>query len=207
VIPRLCYISDGERGTGGRPLRDVLVRLARGGVRLVILREPDAKAAEVADWMQALAPFRASGLRVLASRRLDWARAFGMDGVHLAADAIPVAEARGWLGPEALIGYSAHSAAEARRVEQSGASYVTLSPIYPTGSKPGAPGRGESWLAEATRELGIPALALGGLRPSRVPGVLGAGAWGVAAVSALGAAADIEAAAGDFAAALLEAKE
>jgi thiamine-phosphate pyrophosphorylase len=130
-----------------------------------------------------------------------------MDGVHLAADAIPVAEARSWLGPEALIGYSAHSAGEARRVEQSGASYVTLSPIYPTGSKPGAPGRGESWLAEATSKLGIPALALGGLHPSRVPGVLGAGAWGVAAVSALGAAADIEAAAREFAAALLEAME
>ena len=165
MIPRLCYITDGERGTGGRPLRDVLVRLARGGVRLVILREPDAKAAEVADWVEALAPFRASGLRVLASRRLDWARALGMD-------AIPVAEARAWLGPEALIGYSAHSAGEARRVEQSGASYVTLSPIYSTGSKPGAPGRGESWLAEATSELGIPALALGGLRPCRVPGPL-----------------------------------
>jgi thiamine-phosphate pyrophosphorylase len=174
---------------------------------MVILREPGASAAELAAWTGALAPFRAGGLRVLASRRLDWVRAFELDGVHLAADAIPVAEARAWLGPDALIGYSAHSPEEARRVEHGGASYVTLSPIYPTGSKPGAPGLGESWLAEAASEIGIPALALGGLDPSRVSGVLGAGAWGVAAVAALGAAADIEGAAREFAAALLEAKE
>jgi thiamine-phosphate pyrophosphorylase len=174
---------------------------------MVILRELGAPAAEVEDWMRALAPFRAEGLRVLASRRLDWVRAFDMDGVHLAADAIPVAEARAWLGPDALIGYSAHSAEEAGRVEQSGASYVTLSPIYLTKSKPGVPGRGESWLAEATSKLGIPVLALGGLRPSRVSGALGAGAWGVAAVSALGAAADVEGAAREFTAALLEAIE
>jgi thiamine-phosphate pyrophosphorylase len=120
---------------------------------------------------------------------------------------VGVAEARAWLGPGALIGYSAHSAAEARSAEQDGASYVTLSPVYPTGSKPGAAGRGEAWLAEATRGLGIPALALGGVTAPRVARVVGAGAWGIAAVSALGAAADIEEAAREFAEALREVSE
>jgi thiamine-phosphate pyrophosphorylase len=207
VIPRLCYIGDAERGTGGRPLPEVVARLWHGGVGMVVLRAPGAPGALLSAWIEALEPLRSEGLRVLVSRRLDLARAFDLDGVHLAADAVPVSEARAWLGPGAWIGYSAHSGDEALRVEREGASYVTLSPIYPTESKPGAAGRGEAWLARATRGLRIPALALGGLRPSRVAAVLGAGAWGVAAVSALGAAPDVESAARDFAAALVEANE
>jgi thiamine-phosphate pyrophosphorylase len=207
VIPRLCYITDGARGTGGRPLVEVLPRLARGGTGMVILRERDPSPDAFASWVDILQPFRAHGLRLLVSRRLDLARAFALDGVHLAADAVPVAEARAWLGTDTFIGYSAHSNEEARRVEQEGASYVTLSPVYPTGSKPGAPGRGAGWLADAARGLRIPVLALGGVSPARVDELLHAGAHGVAAVSALGAAPDVEASARAFTQAILEASE
>jgi thiamine-phosphate pyrophosphorylase len=79
-----------------------------------------------------------------------------------------------------------------------GASYVTLSPIYPTASKPGVPARGPGWLAEAIKGLGIPALALGGMTAARTREVLEAGAWGIAAVSAIGAAPDVELAAREF---------
>jgi thiamine-phosphate pyrophosphorylase len=197
VTPRLCYISDGERGTGGRPLVDVITSAAAGGVDAVVLRERLSGAAWT-DLLAALAPLRARGLAVLTSRRLDLVRAFGLEGVHLAADAIRVREARAWLGPAATIGYSAHSGAEARRAAEDGASYVTLSPIYPTESKPGAPGRGCRWLARAVRDLPIPALALGGVTAERTPEVLAAGAAGVAVVSAIGAAGDVAAAAGGF---------
>ncbi|MCH6563039.1 MAG: thiamine phosphate synthase [Myxococcales bacterium] len=81
---------------------------------------------------------------------------------------------------------------------------MMLSPIYPTSSKPGAPGRGLVWLAQAVRGLGVPVLALGGLTPARTCEVLQAGAWGVAAVTAIGAAADVELAATEFRNAILE---
>ncbi len=195
MIPRLCYITDGARGTGGRPLPDVIERAFRGGVRLVVVRERDLPGVAFGRLLEPLEPLRSAGLRVVVSRRADVARAYGLDGVHLAMDAIGVSDARGWLGPDALVGYSAHSGEEARRVAREGASYVTLSPIYATDSKPGASARGCGWLREATRDLAIPALALGGVTGDRIPDVLKAGAWGVAAVSALGGAADVEAAA------------
>ena len=198
MIPRLLYISDGERGSAGRPLLDVLERAVAGGLRAVVLRERRLSTAELAALIEATLPLRERGVRLLVSRRLDLARAYGLDGVHLAADAVPVARARAWLGPAALVGYSAHSGAEARRVADEGASYVTLSPIYATASKPGAPGRGLAWLLQATRDLQIPALALGGVTPARTEGMLKAGAWGVAAVSAIGASPDPAAAARAF---------
>ena len=199
MIGRLCYIADGNRATAGRPLEPVVRELAAGGVEMVIVRQFDWSASRWRELAEALAPLRRRGLRVLASRRLDLARALGLDGVHLAADAVDVTRARAWLGDGALVGYSAHSGDEARRAAGEGADYVTLSPIYPTSSKPGEPGRGCAWLAEATRDLDIPALALGGVTPARTAEVLAAGAWGVAAVTALGAVEDPARAAGEFA--------
>jgi thiamine-phosphate pyrophosphorylase len=197
-------MSDGARGTGGRSLFDVIEALARGGVELVVLRERDWTGAEWTEAARRLGPARARGLRVVASRRLDVARALGLDGVHLGREAVPVREARGFLGPDALIGYSAHDGAEARGAAQDGASYVTLSPVYATDSKPEAPARGSDWLRSASRDLPIPALALGGLTAARVGEVLAAGAFGVAAVGALGAAPDPEAAAREFRRALAD---
>ncbi len=205
MIPRLAYLTDGARGTAGKPLADVIAALARGGVELVVVRERPASDAELCRLLEALAPLRAAGLRVCASRRLDVARAFALDGVHLAADATPVARARAWLGAAALIGYSAHDGAEARRARDAGADYVTLSPIWQTDSKPGALPRGIAWLEAEARQAGLPVLALGGVTPARCADALRAGAHGVAAVAALGAAADPEAAARDFRRALGEA--
>lgn len=203
MIPRLAYITDGERGTAGRPLARVVAAAARGGADAVILREFELSDERLGELLESLEPLR-PGLRLLVSRRLDVAAAYRLDGVHLARDAVPVAEARAWLGEEALIGYSAHSGEEAWRAGRDGASYVTLSPIYPTESKPGAPGRGVGWLAEAAEQAGVPVLALGGVTPERAGACLRAGASGVAAVAAIGAAPDVEAATRAFMRALVE---
>ena len=207
MIPRLCYITDGERGSARRPLPAVVAAAVDGGLRMVVVRELALAEAELRSLIGSVAPLRARGLRVLVSRRVDLVRELGLDGVHLARDAAPVADARKLLGPDAIIGYSAHEGAEARSAAEAGASYVTLSPIYPTESKPGAPARGTGWLTQAVQGLGIPALALGGITPERTRAVCAAGAWGVATVSSLGGAPDVTAAARAFSAALAEPPE
>jgi thiamine-phosphate pyrophosphorylase len=198
LIPRLCFMSDGPRSTGGRPLLDVIEALARGGVELVVLREREWSGAQWTESVRRLEPLRARGLKLVASRRLDCARALALDGVHLGADAVPVRDARTFLGADALIGYSAHEPDEARDAAAAGASYVMLSPVFSTDSKPAVPPRGVDWLRAVARGLPVPAFALGGLTPERVAAVRAAGAHGVAAVAALGAAPDPEAAAREF---------
>ena len=198
MIPRLCYITDGRRGTAGRPLDRVVREAAGAGLEMVIVRERTLPDAKLGDLLESLRPLRERGLRLLVSRRLDLVRAHGLDGVHLAADGVGVSEARAWLGARALLGYSAHSREDAQAAAAAGADYVTLSPIYATASKPGARGRGTDWLAAATHRLGIPTLALGGVTPARTPILLQSGAVGVAAVAAIGAAADIPEAEREF---------
>ncbi len=200
MIPRLWYVSDGARASGGRSLAAVIEAAARGGAQGVLLRER-LEARELAALCRGLAPLRARGLRVFASRRLDLALALGLDGVQLTADAVPAADARAWLerGSRRLVlGYSAHSRAEAAEVAAQGADYVMLSPIFATDSKPGARALGLEELACASRALPIPVVALGGLTPARAVEAARAGAHGVAAASGIGAAPDVERAARAF---------
>jgi thiamine-phosphate pyrophosphorylase len=191
-------MTDGARGTAGRPQAEVIAAAFRGGTGLVVVRELEWEARDWRALCAALQAPRSRGLKLVASRRLDLVRAFALDGVQLGADGIAVHEARAWLGPSAWIGYSAHSGAEAAAAARAGADYAMLSPVYATASKPGAAGRGCDWLAAELRDLQIPVLALGGVTAARAAEVCAAGAWGVAAVSAIGAAADPERAAREF---------
>ena len=100
-------------------------------------------------------------------------------GVQIAAGE-DVAAVRRRLGPEAWIGVSAHSLEELRRAQQAEADYATLSPIFPSSSKPGyGPALGLEALRDAAG-LGLPILALGGVTVATVRTCLEAGACGVA---------------------------
>ena len=118
--------------------------------------------------------------------RVDLVLAFDADGVHLRADSLPVAAARRLLGPDRLIGVSAHSADDVARAESEGADFAVLGPVYETSSKRqyGQP-IGLRPIEEAGRRCRMPVFAIGGITVTRVAEVRQAGAYGVAVVSAI----------------------
>lgn len=129
---------------------------------------------------------------ILINDRVDVARVSGSDGVHLPADGLTVAAARSILGIEAWVGRSTHSAEEALRAADEGADYVFLGPVWRTASHPE---REPIGLQSISAVRGIPVIAIGGVTPERVPQAIEAGAYGVAAISALWYATDPRAAA------------
>ncbi|GGJ98982.1 hypothetical protein GCM10010123_31140 [Pilimelia anulata] len=92
--------------------------------------------------------------------------------------------------PGGLVGWSWHGRGEV----PAGAAYVTLSPVYPTRSKPGyGPALHPAGLAAGVRALGgrVPVVALGGIgTPAQVRDCLAAGAHAVAVLGALARADD-----------------
>lgn len=124
---------------------------------------------------------------VIVNDRVDVARIAGCAGVHLPSNGLPVSAARDLLASDQLVGRSTHSADEARRALDEGADYVFLGPVWSTPSHPEAPALGPG----ALRELhSLPVIAIGGVTPARARECRDAGAWGVAAISALWRAAD-----------------
>ena len=145
---------------------------------------------------------RAAGVALVVDDHADLARAVGA-GVHVGQTDLPVRVARRILGPGALIGATASTVAEAVAAADDGADYIGFGPVFGTASKANpAPAPGLDGLAAACAAVRVPVVAIGGLTPERVADVLGAGAWGVAVLSAVVCAPDVPAAAARFAAAL-----
>ncbi|MGU3403743.1 thiamine phosphate synthase [Methylobacterium brachiatum] len=184
-----------------RPLMETVQALLDGGVRWVWFRDRDLDPETRRALGAGLAGrIRAAGAFLTVGGDVALARALGADGVHLGGGTGPdmVASARAALGPDALIGVSAHAPVEVEAAALAGANYVTLSPIYPTASKPGyGPALGPGGIAAACR-AGLPVVALGGITPDRIPECRDAGAAGIAVMGGLMRAPDPAAAARAF---------
>ena len=138
---------------------------------------------------------------ILVNDRPDVAAVAGL-GVHLGPDDLAPALARLVVGATSLIGASVGSAEEVTRGEA--ADYWGIGPWRTTGTKGDAgTALGAEGFAAIARAAGArPRLAIGGVRPEDVPELIEAGATGVAVVSGILGAPDIEAAARRFAKAL-----
>ncbi len=196
--PPLLIVTD--RRQAQAPLTEIAEALFRAGVRWLMLREkdldPTTRRSLLEDLVARGAPF---GARVTVNGDLAAARATGAAGLHLPAGndiGARLAEARRTLGPGALLGASAHDAAEALISAESGADYVTLSPVFESASKPGyGPALGPAGLSALAARLTIPVVALGGIGVGNAGACIDAGAAGVAVMGAVMAAADPGAAA------------
>ncbi|RJR33788.1 MAG: thiamine phosphate synthase [Desulfobacteraceae bacterium] len=127
-----------------------------------------------------------AGVIFLVNDRVDVALACGADGVHLGQDDFPIPLARSILGEERIIGGSGGSLEEVLKCQAEGADYVGFGPVYPTSSKADAgPASGIEPLRGLISKVSIPIVAIGGITPENAGGVMSAGAWGVAVISAV----------------------
>jgi thiamine-phosphate diphosphorylase len=180
IVDRQILVLTDRRAARGR-LVDVVRAAVDGGARVVVLREKDlprSERAALADALRTvLAP--AGGRLVVAGPD-----PLGGDAVHLSAvDPLPPS-------PLSLVGRSCHDAGELVRVSTE--DYVTLSPVFPSDSKPGyGPALGTAGLARLVPRAPAPVVALGGVgTPDRAAACLAAGAAGVAVMGAVMRAAD-----------------
>ena len=167
------------------PLPEAVAGICAAGGRWIWFRDKDLEPNERRGLAKALSGIaERSGATLTIGGDSDLAAEVGAQGVHLPSSA-SVPEARRRLGPEALIGVSAHGLGDVLRAMEGGADYVTLSPIYPSASKPAyGPPLGLDALGAATGP-GIPVLALGGITLAHAEACRRAGASGVAVMGEL----------------------
>ena len=107
------------------------------------------------------------------------------DFVHLGQSDLDAADMRALRNAGTHVGISTHDEAELERALTLAPTYIALGPIYPTLLKKMPwPPQGLARIAEWKARLGnIPLVAIGGLTPERLPGVLAAGADSAAVVT------------------------
>ena len=186
MIPSPLLIVTDRHGSA-RPLVETVRAVLAGGATWIWLRDRDLEpGARWALAVELLAVIRAGGGRLTIGGDTELAARVGADGVHFGSTAIDpslpraVAAARSALGPNALVGVSAHGGTEIDAALAAGADYATLSPIFPSASKPGyGPALGLEGVSAASR-TSLPILALGGIGPDSAGPCLAAGAAGIA---------------------------
>ncbi len=187
------YPVIGERFCDGRPAREVLEGVIRGGAKIVQLREKDLPDGELFKRAGLFREITAeAGVLLVINDRVDLALAVDADGVHLGQDDLPLAAAR-MVAPDLLLGVSTHSLQEALEARDAGADYVNVGPIFPTHTKQGiARTLGPVAVTEIGNPLGIPFTIMGGIKEGNLSEVLSRGARKVAVVTAVTEARDVE---------------
>ena len=191
------HVLTDEQLSRGRATVDVVRAALAGGATVIQLRDKTASTRRLIELGRALREItHEAGATFIVNDRADVALAVDADGVHVGQNDLPARAARRIVGAERVVGVSASSVAEAIQAERDGADYIGAGTVFATGSKPdaGAP-IGLDGLAQIVRAVSIPVVAIGGVNSANAADCIAAGAVGVAVISAVVSAENVEAAA------------
>jgi thiamine-phosphate pyrophosphorylase len=191
--PLLYLVTDPDLSLG-RPEDEVVRRAVAAGVTMVQYRDKGTSTKRMIEKTRLLAEIcRSARVTLVVNDRLDVAMAGGADGVHLGQDDMDPGDCRAIAGKRFIVGVSVTTAEEVKNAERAGADYLGANGVFPTGTKSdlGEPLglEGVSRLAEAAR---LPIVGIGGINADNAGDVISAGADGVAIVSFIVSAENIE---------------
>ena len=160
------------------------------GVTVVQLRDEDATDDElVALGREVMTVLRGTGVPLIVNDRAHLVDAIGASGAHVGQSDLEIHQARAMVGPTAYLGLSVQTVEHvvaAREHAAGTVDYLGVGPVWGTATKldAAAPG-GLERLSQITSASPWPCVAIGGITPERLSMVRGAGALGVAVVSAI----------------------
>jgi thiamine-phosphate pyrophosphorylase len=193
----LYAITDGPRD-------DLIAACAaaiEGGAVLLQYRDKTDDSARHLSEAEALARLCARHrIALIVNDDIELAAASGAAGVHLGEDDADIRSVRARLGAHAIIGASCYDSLErARQLAAAGADYLAFGAFHLSPTKPHARKATPELLRDA-KALGLPLVAIGGITPANGAPLIDAGANYLAAISSVFGAADVRAAAREFAA-------
>jgi thiamine-phosphate pyrophosphorylase len=176
---------------------ETVAAAVRGGATMVQLREKDTPRQEVVRLgREILAVTRQYGALLIVNDHPTVAKEIGADGVHVGREDPSVTETRAIVGPEVIIGASCYGEiARAVAAEHDGADYVAFGTPFPSPTKAKRTDISLGIFHEAKQRVRVPVFAIGGITLANAQQVIDAGADGIAVVSGVFAAPDVEAAA------------
>jgi thiamine-phosphate pyrophosphorylase len=200
-VDHSVYVVLDPSASNGRPLAEIARAAVAGGATLLQYRDKHAATGAMVETTRALlAVLAGSGVPLVVNDRIDVALAACADGAHVGQDDMGVTDARRLLGPDAILGLSLNSVAEAEAADLDLLDYVCGQCAFATASKGDAPPPiGVAGIAEIAatvrrREPMMPVGAISGITADNAGSVIAGGMDGVAVISAVCAAPDPEAA-------------
>ena len=189
---RLYAVTD-RAWVGKLTLPQQVEAALKGGATCVQLREKNlADSSILAEAREISALCKQYRVPFILNDNVALAAQCGADGVHLGQEDMDPAEARRILGPDAIIGVSAHNVAEAKAAVAAGADYLGCGAMFATTTKTNVTALPKETLRAICAAVPVPVVAIGGSSKQNLLSLAHCGEAGVALVSAIFAAEDIE---------------
>ena len=189
----LLYAVTDRAWVGKQTLYEQVEAALRGGVTCVQMREKELdEAAFLQEARDIGALCRLYGVPFIVNDSVDIAIACGADGVHVGQEDLAAGEVRRRAGDDMILGVSVHTVEEARQAVQDGADYLGLGAVFPTSTKTDVDQMPSETLRAICDAVDVPIVAIGGIKRDNILKLSGSGVNGVALVSAIFSAEDIE---------------
>ena len=189
----LLYAVTDRAWVGRQTLYEQVECAIRGGVTCLQLREKELDSGsffEEAEKIKLLC--NKSNVPLIVNDNVEIAVKCGADGVHIGQEDMAAAEVRRIIGKDMILGVSAQTVEQAKKAEQDGADYLGVGAVFPTSTKLDAADVPYDKLKEICAAVKIPVVAIGGIKRENINKLSGSGISGIAVVSAIFAAEDIE---------------
>lgn len=192
----LLYAVTDRSWLHGQSLVCAVEEVLAGGATMLQLREKHLEHRDFLAQAQELLPLcRKYHVPLIINDDVQVALESGADGVHVGQSDMAVQAARSILGPDKIIGASAHNASEALAAVAAGADYLGCGAVFGSTTKADAGLLSLNTLREIRAAVRVPIVAIGGINRQNIARLAGSGVDGVALISALFAAPDKRAAA------------
>ena len=182
----LLYAVTDRAWTGEKTLLEQVKEALDGGITFLQLREKELGEEEFlreAEDMKTLAA--AYHVPFIINDNVELALAIGADGVHVGQEDMEARKVREKLGPDKIIGVSAHSVEEAIEAEKNGADYLGAGAVFSTSTKGDAGALSMETLKAICSSVSIPVVAIGGIKEENILSLKGTGVAGAAIVSGI----------------------
>ncbi len=189
----LLYAVTDRAWTGKQTLYEQVEAALKGGVTCVQLREKELdETAFLQEAKELCALCRRYGVPFLVNDNVEIAIACGADGIHVGQEDLAAGEVRHQVGDDMILGVSVHTVEEACQAVRDGADYLGLGAVFPTSTKTDVEQMPNETLRAICDAVDVPIVAIGGINRGNILRLAGSGVDGVALVSAIFSAEDIE---------------
>lgn len=189
----LLYAVTDRAWVGRQSLYEQVESALKGGASCVQLREKELDEEEfLKEALELSALCRKYGVPFFINDNVEIAIKCHADGIHVGQEDMEAAKVRQKVGDDMMIGVSVHSVEEALEAVRNGADCLGVGAMFSTSTKTDVDVLPKETLRDICAAVEIPVVAIGGINRSNISQLSGTGVDGVALVSAIFAADDIE---------------
>ena len=183
----------------GRTLREDVEDALKGGATFVQLREKELdEGAFLEEAFKIKELCRQYNVPFVINDNVNVAILADADGIHIGQTDMEAGFVRSAIGKEKILGVSVQTVEQAILAENAGADYLGVGAVFKTGSKADADDVSYETLKAICEAVKIPVVAIGGIGTSNVSELKGSGICGIAVISGIFAADDIQKAAANL---------